>query len=635
MEDGGWNPMLRRRRVANQYSRSVDNGVVTIFVDDIPNSMTPKGLYTLFNKFGVVKDAFIPSKRRKVTGSRFGFVRYECKVAAEMAVLKADGLWCDNKALKVKKAEFKKGEFKQCIMTNRGEDPMMQRPQRSFGHKRMEGSGRRSFAEVVQSGGSNEKMKVIVKAFEVGNGWLYDSVIVKLKSFFSFDEFKKEVGKRGMEEVRVREGGGRVALLTFKSQEHKREARTKLQEWMLEWCDSITDWEKGKYVEQKRCVWLACAGVPFNLWSVNTFRDIGKLWGEVVQFDDDTTNQNSLQWGKVRVITSKMEFINTVIHVECNGSLFPVRVCEEIPAAGKPCHCNSSYMDNEVTGPMAQDEVDQLSKNGEADKEEHEDEHKRKEDRSRKDEQDMVDCDTGKKDEGNECLSVSAVKETEDGMGNQKVRGDSLEGRLVNSATPRNEIQIVEGHVCTPGFIRSLSGPESLRPKLNLEVVLDGLQDEEHRPITDFSNLSDCVAQTQLRPLVQQEAELRVTVKDNPVRKGKPTQAVVNRCDQVGGNLRNRSKATKNQNKQKEVMRSNCFKQGAIFRAAAAAISMSVEQSLNTKRRNKLLTEAQATMEVGKILGLNFEGKENEVMGKLAELEEKDMERAEGEAVAP
>ncbi|KAL7229196.1 hypothetical protein ACSBR2_007820 [Camellia fascicularis] len=55
-----------------------------------------------------VNDAFIPSKRRKATGSRFGFVRYDCKVAAEMAVLKADGLWCDNKALKVKKVEFKK-----------------------------------------------------------------------------------------------------------------------------------------------------------------------------------------------------------------------------------------------------------------------------------------------------------------------------------------------------------------------------------------------------------------------------------------------------------------------------------------------------------------------------------------------
>ncbi|KAI7981702.1 DNA topoisomerase 1 [Camellia lanceoleosa] len=55
-------------------------------------------------------------------------------------------------------------------------------------------------------------------------------------------------------------------------------------------------------------------------------------------------------------------------------------------------------------------------------------------------------------------------------------------------------------------------------------------------------------------------------------------------------------------------MHSNCFKQGAIFRAAAAVISMSVEQSLNTRWRNKLLNEAQATMEVGKILGLDFEG---------------------------
>ncbi|XP_028076159.1 serine/arginine-rich splicing factor 2-like [Camellia sinensis] len=184
MEDGGWNPVIRRRRVANQYSRSVEYGVYTLFVDDIPSSMTPEGLYMLFNNFGVVKDVFIPSKRRKSTGSRFGFVRYDCKVAVEMAVMKGDGLWCDNKALKVKKAEFKKGEFKQHTMTNRGDGPMTQRPQKSFGHRRMDVSGRRSFAEVVQSGGRNEKMKMVVQAFEVGNGWLYDSVIVRLKSFF-------------------------------------------------------------------------------------------------------------------------------------------------------------------------------------------------------------------------------------------------------------------------------------------------------------------------------------------------------------------------------------------------------------------------------------------------------------------
>ncbi|THG06293.1 hypothetical protein TEA_022220 [Camellia sinensis var. sinensis] len=110
--------------------------------------------------------------------------------------------------------------------------------------------------------------------------------------------------------------------------------------------------------------------------------------------------------------------------------------------------------------------------------------------------------------------------------------------------------------------------------------------------------------QTQLMPLVYQEAKSRVAEQDNPARRGKPTKSV-----------------------------RNCFRQGAIFRAAAAAISMSVEQSLNTRRTNKLLNEAQATMEVGKILGLDFEGKEKEVIGKLTELEQKDLERVEGEGV--
>ncbi|KAL7251598.1 hypothetical protein ACSBR1_013441 [Camellia fascicularis] len=127
MEVGGWNPVLRRRRVGNQSSRSVENGLFTIFVDEIPNSMNPKSLFTLFNKFGVVKDAFIPAKRSKATGSRFGFVRYDYQVAIEIVVLKVDGLWCDNKALKVKKTEFKKGESKQHVMAARGDDRIMQR----------------------------------------------------------------------------------------------------------------------------------------------------------------------------------------------------------------------------------------------------------------------------------------------------------------------------------------------------------------------------------------------------------------------------------------------------------------------------------------------------------------------------
>ncbi|KAL7254073.1 hypothetical protein ACSBR1_008468 [Camellia fascicularis] len=70
--------------------------------------MDPKGLFNLFCKFGIVKDVFIPGKRRQATRSRFGFVRYDCEVVAAMAIQKEDGLWCDNKALLVKRAEYQK-----------------------------------------------------------------------------------------------------------------------------------------------------------------------------------------------------------------------------------------------------------------------------------------------------------------------------------------------------------------------------------------------------------------------------------------------------------------------------------------------------------------------------------------------
>ncbi|KAL7175789.1 hypothetical protein ACSBR2_029391 [Camellia fascicularis] len=62
--------------------------------------MEPRDLFNLFTNYGVVKDVFILKKRRKVLGTRFGFVRYDCQVVASIAVQKAKGLWCDDKALK-------------------------------------------------------------------------------------------------------------------------------------------------------------------------------------------------------------------------------------------------------------------------------------------------------------------------------------------------------------------------------------------------------------------------------------------------------------------------------------------------------------------------------------------------------
>ncbi|KAL7217169.1 hypothetical protein ACSBR1_028974 [Camellia fascicularis] len=106
---GGWQPIVRRKgpvRHSNEFSKG---GLFTLFVDNIPEVMDPKSLFGLFSKFGIVKDVFIPMNRSKATGSRFGFVRYNCSVAAEMVIKNADRLWCVDKKLRVKGAKYAKG----------------------------------------------------------------------------------------------------------------------------------------------------------------------------------------------------------------------------------------------------------------------------------------------------------------------------------------------------------------------------------------------------------------------------------------------------------------------------------------------------------------------------------------------
>lgn len=94
---------------------------------------------------------------------------------------------------------------------------------------------------------------MVLKAYKSGNGWLYEILIVKLKTFSSFNDFQKEFERKDLKEVRVRDEGGRLVVLTFKSDLHMKEARIAIDEWIFDWCESISDWEK-KVVDQTRKV---------------------------------------------------------------------------------------------------------------------------------------------------------------------------------------------------------------------------------------------------------------------------------------------------------------------------------------------------------------------------------------------
>ncbi|KAL7230692.1 hypothetical protein ACSBR2_009050 [Camellia fascicularis] len=229
MDRGGWNPVIRRRKVGSQLGYLKKAVLVTIFVDNIPDSIDPKGLFNLFRKFGLVKDVFIPGKRRKASRSRFGFVRYDCEVAAQ--------------ALRVKRAEFQKpqrvGQLEPGGL-NRGDEGRVE--SQWFHSKQWKCNGvQKSYAEALLSGDDRANEKVVIKAYEEGNGWGYESLVVRLSSFLAFKDFREELCKRGMRDVVTREGIGKLILLTFPTAQHMQEGKRQLQGWGKQWCDSINE----------------------------------------------------------------------------------------------------------------------------------------------------------------------------------------------------------------------------------------------------------------------------------------------------------------------------------------------------------------------------------------------------------
>ncbi|CAL5411851.1 unnamed protein product [Camellia sinensis] len=134
---------------------------------------------------------------------------------------KANGLWCDEKALKIKRTEFQKEALG---VKGVGQDAQIGKrlgredegSRWRLGQKVQPNIGYRSYAEAVQLGASKESVGLTVVAHEVGNVWLYDSFIVKLKSYY-FSDFQKAVIEKGMAEIMVRRRGGKMAVVSFKS----------------------------------------------------------------------------------------------------------------------------------------------------------------------------------------------------------------------------------------------------------------------------------------------------------------------------------------------------------------------------------------------------------------------------------
>lgn len=290
------------RRISGDRERQegITHQCFTLFVDNIPEKEDKSWLVNIFTNYGVVKDAYIPVKRSK-RGSKFGFIKYDCPVAMDMTIYRANGMYLGNQRLLVKEARFGQMYHSNERWRNRGVvEASKQGECRS--HETLANKVRQdmSFAQVVkgkETPGDQNRLDCI-HVQPAGNGWLYRSAIGKMRQLFSVDEMKHIFKKENIKNVQIKAIGGRFLILTFPNEDVRNEI-IKAGE-LTGWFEELSKWD-GEQAKDERFVWLACYGMPLNAWSVPTFKEIGQKWGHFIEVDENTLKEVSYERGRILI----------------------------------------------------------------------------------------------------------------------------------------------------------------------------------------------------------------------------------------------------------------------------------------------------------------------------------------------
>ncbi|XP_028124045.1 uncharacterized protein LOC114321098 [Camellia sinensis] len=313
----------------------------TIFIANIPEQMQVYSLKGIFQRFGSVVHASIPNRRTKRFNSRFGFIRYERPASAEEAIRKLNRAWYGDYHLIVKPARFERPPYPEHFQAD-------QKMRSNFHEARYSNTlnlpsvhnlNKPSYADIVKSNAlaSDQANKVHasepsikVHATEADIEWLHRSVVVKASLPTADQSILSSLSPEEAKNIQVRAMGGKSYVLTFDSQEAMRNRIHKNKDWFTSRFEDAQEWSLWKLSNlSSRTVWINCYGVPLNLWNLNTFKSIGRVWGEVIMVDDSTLKQLSFECGRVLIITNQLEVINHAITLVCKHDDHIIRVTEE------------------------------------------------------------------------------------------------------------------------------------------------------------------------------------------------------------------------------------------------------------------------------------------------------------------
>ena len=99
--------MEARRNQRWEEFRRIEETTFSVFVDNLPGSMTLDWLRQMFEFEGKISDIYMSRRRRRMSNAPFAFVRFYQKGEAERAIKNLHGLVIRGHKLRANEAKYK------------------------------------------------------------------------------------------------------------------------------------------------------------------------------------------------------------------------------------------------------------------------------------------------------------------------------------------------------------------------------------------------------------------------------------------------------------------------------------------------------------------------------------------------
>ncbi|GKB04549.1 nucleotide-binding alpha-beta plait domain-containing protein [Tanacetum coccineum] len=264
----------------------VDRISTSVYVTNFPDNVSAKELFLACKQYGHVVDSYIPVKKSKY-GKRFGFVKFINVFSEERLVNNLCTVWIGRVRLHANIARFQRPNGKNIGEGNKKPNVT---PTPSVKPNLSGSLGNETSYRGVLNGDTKTKLvgKISEPSIVLGDECVMsmnvdNALFGRVKVFASLANLKMALGNEGFSDIVIKYMGEQWVMLEFKSLESMEKFKK---------CVSVMSWfsqvikATNEFEVDGRIAWVEVEGVPFKLWTNNTFTRIAEKWGKLLDVDD-------------------------------------------------------------------------------------------------------------------------------------------------------------------------------------------------------------------------------------------------------------------------------------------------------------------------------------------------------------